>query len=55
MAGDFNTSERSPLYARISDRGLVEGFREAESGPDITFPRDRDLFGVPAFWPLRID
>lgn len=49
IGGDFNSTERSEPYRRLTAAGFRDPQREAGSGPGFTWPNDR---GVPV---LRID
>jgi len=55
VAGDFNTSDFSLLYGRLT-ASMTDSFREAGTGFGMTWPVASD-FGLPAFIPafLRID
>ena len=55
LAGDFNTTERSPSHARLVEAGFVDSFQEAGSGLGRTFPMFGRYFGLPIGRFMRID
>jgi len=55
IAGDFNTTERTPLMQHFAASGLVDSHREASGGPGFSFPVAGRYRGMP-FGPfVRID
>ena len=55
MAGDFNTTERSPSHARLVALGFTDSFAEVGTGLGTTFPIFGRYFGLPIGRFMRID
>ncbi len=55
MAGDFNTTERSPSHARLVAQGFTDSFAEVGTGLGTTFPIFGRYFGLPIGRFMRID
>ena len=55
MAGDFNTTERSPSHVRLVEAGFGDSFAEVGWGLGRTFPMFGRYFGLPIGRFMRID